>query len=172
MPAVCPHCTKSERRCGCQSSSNAVDATEGFPVTPAGPTDPSARGRGGTGRRAGLKIRFRKECRFDSDRPHHASPLTIRWLTFQPQEPQSRAARDPDRARPMAQFGLPATRRSDRFGGAERRFGTSTCQCSSAEGADVTRFASPRPRRPGRCSVPASRPILPLPRRSRGWPVR
>ena len=29
------------------------------------------RGRGGTGRRAGLKIRFRKECRFDSDRPHH-----------------------------------------------------------------------------------------------------
>ena len=28
-------------------------------------------GRGGTGRRAGLKIRFRKECRFDSDRPHH-----------------------------------------------------------------------------------------------------
>jgi hypothetical protein len=28
------------------------------------------RGRGGTGRRAGLKIRFRKECRFDSDRPH------------------------------------------------------------------------------------------------------
>ena len=28
-------------------------------------------GRGGTGRRAGLKIRFREECRFDSDRPHH-----------------------------------------------------------------------------------------------------
>src|SRR5579859_962996 len=27
-------------------------------------------GRGGTGRRAGLKIRFREECRFDSDRPH------------------------------------------------------------------------------------------------------
>ena len=25
---------------------------------------------GGTGRRAGLKIRFRKECRFDSD-PRH-----------------------------------------------------------------------------------------------------
>ena len=32
-------------------------------------------GRGGTGRRAGLKIRFRKECRFDSDRPHHLSIL-------------------------------------------------------------------------------------------------
>ena len=30
----------------------------------------AGRGRGGTGRRAGLKIRFRKECRFDSDRPH------------------------------------------------------------------------------------------------------
>ena len=27
-------------------------------------------GRGGIGRRAGLKIRFRKECRFDPDRPH------------------------------------------------------------------------------------------------------
>ena len=32
--------------------------------------DPGRCGRGGTGRRAGLKIRFRKECRFDSDRPH------------------------------------------------------------------------------------------------------
>lgn len=29
------------------------------------------RGRGGIGRRAGLKIRFRKECRFEPDRPHH-----------------------------------------------------------------------------------------------------
>jgi hypothetical protein len=28
------------------------------------------RGRGGIGRRAGLKIRFRKECGFDSHRPH------------------------------------------------------------------------------------------------------
>ena len=28
-------------------------------------------GRGGTGRRAGFKIQFREECRFDSDRPHH-----------------------------------------------------------------------------------------------------
>ena len=37
-----------------------------------GAADQAARcGRGGTGRRAGLKIRFRKECRFDSDRPHH-----------------------------------------------------------------------------------------------------
>ena len=42
-----------------------------------GPPDPGSqssghpRGRGGTGRRAGFKIRFRKECRFDSDRPHH-----------------------------------------------------------------------------------------------------
>ena len=31
------------------------------------------RGRGGIGRRAGLKIRFRKECRFDPDRPHQLS---------------------------------------------------------------------------------------------------
>ena len=30
----------------------------------------STRGRGGTGRRAGLKIRFREECGFDSHRPH------------------------------------------------------------------------------------------------------
>ena len=29
-------------------------------------------GRGGIGRRAGLKIRFRKECRFDPDRPHQS----------------------------------------------------------------------------------------------------
>jgi hypothetical protein len=30
-------------------------------------------GRGGTGRRAGLKIQFwLTECRFDSDRPHHS----------------------------------------------------------------------------------------------------
>ena len=28
-------------------------------------------GRGETGRRAGLKIPFRKECRFEPDRPHH-----------------------------------------------------------------------------------------------------
>ena len=28
-------------------------------------------GCGETGRRAGFKIRFRKECRFDSDHPHH-----------------------------------------------------------------------------------------------------
>ena len=37
------------------------------------PWDDRPRGRGGIGRRAGLKIRFRKECRFDSDRPHHLS---------------------------------------------------------------------------------------------------
>ena len=30
-------------------------------------------GCGGIGRRAGLKIRFRKECRFDPDHPHHPS---------------------------------------------------------------------------------------------------
>src|ERR1700761_812280 len=35
-------------------------------------------GRGGTGRRAGLKIRFRKECRFDSDHPHHSFHLFAR----------------------------------------------------------------------------------------------
>jgi hypothetical protein len=35
------------------------------------------RGRGGIGRRAGLKIRFRKECRFDPDRPHHLDSLRI-----------------------------------------------------------------------------------------------
>ena len=27
---------------------------------------------GGIGRRAGLKIRFRKECRFEPDRPHQS----------------------------------------------------------------------------------------------------
>ena len=32
-------------------------------------------GCGGIGRRAGLKIRFRKECRFDSDHPHHLTYL-------------------------------------------------------------------------------------------------
>ena len=34
-------------------------------------------GRGGTGRRAGFKIRFCKECRFDSDRPHQ------NWSSFE-----------------------------------------------------------------------------------------
>ena len=34
---------------------------------------PAICGRGGTGRRAGFKIRFREECRFDSDRPHQIS---------------------------------------------------------------------------------------------------
>jgi hypothetical protein len=33
------------------------------------------RGRGGIGRRAALKMPFREECRFDSDRPHHQSDL-------------------------------------------------------------------------------------------------
>ena len=35
-------------------------------------------GRGGIGRRAGLKIRFRKECRFEPDRPHHQNPAETR----------------------------------------------------------------------------------------------
>ena len=35
-------------------------------------------GCGETGRRAGLKIRFRKECRFDSDHPHHSTLLYIK----------------------------------------------------------------------------------------------
>ena len=35
-------------------------------------------GRGGTGRRAGLKNPFRKECRFDSDRPHQLTILVQR----------------------------------------------------------------------------------------------
>ena len=30
-------------------------------------------GCGGIGRRAGFKIRFRKECRFDPDHPHHSA---------------------------------------------------------------------------------------------------
>ena len=34
---------------------------------------PFGRGRGGTGRRAGLKIRYRKVCRFDSDLGHQTS---------------------------------------------------------------------------------------------------
>ncbi len=35
-------------------------------------------GRGGIGRRAGLKIRFRKECRFEPDRPHQIKSAS-RW---------------------------------------------------------------------------------------------
>src|SRR4029079_5566584 len=33
---------------------------------------------GGTGRRARLKIEFRKECWFDSGQGHHASPFGLR----------------------------------------------------------------------------------------------
>lgn len=38
-------------------------------------------GCGETGRRAGFKIRFRKECRFDSDHPHHhfRRPVGLTW---------------------------------------------------------------------------------------------
>ena len=46
----------------------------------AGRKDPDGLcGRGGTGRRAGLKIRFRKECRFEPDRPHH--PASPSWAS-------------------------------------------------------------------------------------------
>jgi hypothetical protein len=38
-------------------------------------------GRGGIGRRAGLKIRFRKECGFDSHRPHQIEYLLIQRLS-------------------------------------------------------------------------------------------
>ena len=36
-------------------------------------------GCGGIGRRAGLKIRFREECRFDSDHPHHHVAKVLRF---------------------------------------------------------------------------------------------
>jgi hypothetical protein len=39
------------------------------------PSMEMVRGRGGIGRRAALKMPFREECRFDSDRPHHQSDL-------------------------------------------------------------------------------------------------
>src|ERR1700683_3099641 len=36
---------------------------------------------GGTGRRAGLKIQYRKVCRFDSDLGHQPTPRTVRRLS-------------------------------------------------------------------------------------------
>ena len=47
---------------------------------------------GGTGRRAGLKIRFRKECRFDSD-PRHQTYIKhqLRLVLFCWQDPDLEA---------------------------------------------------------------------------------
>ena len=63
-------------------SSVPVWRRSGAPWRPAGPRRTGrlvasaqgrdACGRGEIGRRAGLKIRFRKECRFEPDRPHHS----------------------------------------------------------------------------------------------------
>jgi hypothetical protein len=54
-----------------------VDARLADAMFAATPSDFPFSGRGGTGRRAGLKIRFRKECRFDSDRPHQSGLRSV-----------------------------------------------------------------------------------------------
>ncbi len=55
------------------------------------PTGNGVCGRGGIGRRAGLKIRFRKECRFDPDRPHHLNKFHLRAPCVQRQGYQALA---------------------------------------------------------------------------------
>jgi hypothetical protein len=58
----------------------------------------SRRGRGGIGRRAGFKIQFRKECGFDSHRPHHLRWQALKSPPLGGQEPASadtQASHDP-----------------------------------------------------------------------------
>ena len=56
-----------------QFAGNWADSAESGCAPAAHPLDaPLNCGCGGIGRRAGLKIRFRKECRFESDHPHQS----------------------------------------------------------------------------------------------------